>query len=225
MSKDNKKSGKIIFLFWVCIATLPSLLYAQEVRSKSPEDIPSVKSLSGKVVDAANRPLEGASVSLRGLQEKTVTNKDGEFLFPAVMPDQQIEIYYIGYEPVIRTADLSVKMLIRLEEDKRISEEPVDVVRPVDLPREAVAKPLPQGGEKAFQNYLREQLIRPADAECKDRTGTVVVLFSTDEKGAPYNIRIKKGLCPACDHEAIRLINVGPRWTCAASQVEVSIPF
>lgn len=211
----------------VCLFLCPPAIAHSGPQQKQPVE-QSRKPLTGKVVDTGGRPLNGAAVLLRERQERSVTNCYGEFDFSVYTPGDHLEISYIGYESAVVKSDSSGRMEITLSEDSRVLEEPSE---PILLPpvkkeeKRPAGKPCPIGGEKAYKQYLDEKMMRPADAECKDKTGNVTVLFSTDEAGKPYNIRIKKGLCPSCDHEAMRLVNEGPKWSHAAENVEISVHF
>ena len=73
--------------------------------------------------------------------------------------------------------------------------------------------PQPLGGTKAFENYLKRELIRPQDDECKGKKGRVSLRFYIDNAGRPYNIEIIRSLCPSADREAVRLVTAGPSWS------------
>lgn len=58
------------------------------------------KTLSGKVIDATNQPVKGASVTVRGTNQGTVTDDNGNFTL-AVPDDRSVlVISYVGYENV-----------------------------------------------------------------------------------------------------------------------------
>lgn len=79
--------------------------------------------------------------------------------------------------------------------------------------------------KKGFTKYARENLRRPTDEACKDVKGKVKVSFSINEQGRPYNISIKKSLCPSADTEAIRLLTDGPNWLPNDKEVTIDIKF
>jgi hypothetical protein len=83
----------------------------------------------------------------------------------------------------------------------------------------------PTIGHRAYSEYLRNNLVRPEDEECKTATGSVTLSFSIDKNGHPYNIRVIKSLCPLADGEAIRLVKNGPPWTIGESFATVSVHF
>jgi len=70
----------------------------------------------------------------------------------------------------------------------------------------SVVKPI--GGMVAYQSYLKKNLNSSEGMP----TGTVVLTFELDRNGKPKKVSIAKSLCTACDAEAIRLLENGPKW-------------
>lgn len=66
----------------------------------------------------------------------------------------------------------------------------------------------PEGGYPAYQSYISSNLKKTDDM----KSGSVVVSFEFKWNGAPKDIKVVKSLCEACDQEAIRLIDNGPKW-------------
>lgn len=83
--------------------------------------------------------------------------------------------------------------------------------------------PQPVPGMNAYMEYVQRNLKRPADEECRNAKGSVVVIFKIGESGRPYNIRVSQGLCASCNKEAIRLIINGPNWKKGTASDEASI--
>jgi TonB-dependent SusC/RagA subfamily outer membrane receptor len=84
---------------------------------------------------------------------------------------------------------------------------------------------IPIIGEKAYRNYLKQNLQQPSDSLCAEAKGKVKLLFYIDEEGNPFNIEITTGLCPSCDEEAVRLIKEGGKWTRSERPVKQTIRF
>ena len=66
--------------------------------------------------------------------------------------------------------------------------------------------PQPVIGKRSYQKYLKENLVRPTDDNCKD-------------------IKVKESLCESADKEAIRLIQEGPDWIYGNKLAEVTVKF
>ncbi len=91
---------------------------------KAPSIILSVKkaaepaSVSGVVRDAAGRPIIGAAVLVRGTTTGVSTDGDGAFTLQVPPPAEsaQLEINYLGYEPVIVTVGRRTRFDITMHE-------------------------------------------------------------------------------------------------------------
>ena len=91
---------------------------------KAPSIILSVKkaaepaSVSGVVRDAAGRPIIGAAVLVRGTTTGVSTDGDGAFALQVPPPAEsaQLEINYLGYEPVVVTVGRRTRFDITMHE-------------------------------------------------------------------------------------------------------------
>ncbi len=79
-------------------------------------------------------------------------------------------------------------------------------------------------GYSAYNKYLRNSLIKPTD-ECAEVEGRVVLNFYVNSSGRPYNIEVRRSLCPSADEEAIRLVREGGSWTLGTGRVRLSVKF
>jgi hypothetical protein len=98
-----------------------------------------------------------------------------------------------------------------------------DVTLPVDTGN-SISSVSPAKPEN-FNDYVKRSLIHPADEECKDVKGNVTLCFYVNANGRPYDITIKKSLCPSADKEAIRLVEQGPDWSLTDKEVTKKISF
>lgn len=78
-----------------------------------------------------------------------------------------------------------------------------------------VVEDLPQfpGGYLEFMKWLTRNLKYPASAEQRKQQGKVVAEFIVNTDGSVTDVRIVKSLNPDCDHEALRVLRMMPRWT------------
>lgn len=81
----------------------------------------------------------------------------------------------------------------------------------------------PRGGKAAFVRYVAENRRYPTDAESP--RGQVVLRFEVGADGRPRLIEVVRGLSPAADAEAVRLLREGPLWTAGNSPVELAVRF
>ncbi|MDR0430998.1 MAG: energy transducer TonB [Tannerellaceae bacterium] len=93
----------------------------------------------------------------------------------------------------------------------------------IDIPTEG--SPIPIPGKKAYEQYLKESLFIPTFDKCGNAKGKVVVAFKVNAKGRPYDLAVKKSLCPIADQEALRVVKEGPNWTLGDKIVNVAIAF
>lgn len=72
--------------------------------------------------------------------------------------------------------------------------------------------PLFPGGEKELMAFISKNLKYPAIASDNGIQGRVVLRFVVSKTGDVTDVQILKGLDPACDKEAVRVVKAMPRW-------------
>ena len=77
----------------------------------------------------------------------------------------------------------------------------------------------PKGGMASYQTYLKKSLQKSNGMP----SGSVVVTFEFDKDGTPRKIEVAKSLCTACDAEAMRVIENGPKWHVNERKERVSV--
>ena len=202
--------------------------------------LPQNNMIKGRVTDEKGEPLIGASVTYKGTNIGTITNMNGEFSLVKKDDKKRLTAEYIGYDPVEIRVDTSRTMLIAMNENKQALNEVVVVgygakknkksttlgsVVKVEEQAEKEITPQPVIGKRSYQKYLKENLVRPTDDNCKDIKGKVVLSFFVDEEGKPQNITVIHGLCEFADKEAIRLVKEGPKWTSGKLPARVTVRF
>src|SRR5690606_3112897 len=80
----NSNLKRLFVLLFCCVMVPP--VWAQEF------------SLSGRVTDASNRPISGASVQVKGKNASTLTGEDGTFSLSLHVGDI-LQVSYVGYTP------------------------------------------------------------------------------------------------------------------------------
>ncbi|GHU80774.1 hypothetical protein FACS1894145_7480 [Bacteroidia bacterium] len=180
--------------------------------SDRPEDILVVESLSKPADTTVPEILEEPAVDSLIVQIEPKENDN-------IIPQQQ--------PIVIKDKEVKSEQAMNLE-DHKVPDEAVAVDKSAEktMPRtDTVIAPQPAVGVKAYNEYLKANLVRSTDEECKNATGAVTLSFIIDKNGHPYDIRVVKSLCPQADREAMRLVKEGPVWTTDELYATVSVPF
>lgn len=147
----------------------------------------------------------------------------------AVMEEQDIPLEQAHEEDIAAPAVAQVEALTIVDDDVAVAdivaEEEVQIAATSLARSKAIRHPQPVIGEKAYQAYLKKELIHPQDSLCKNVSGTVIVEFHINEKGRPVNLTVKQSLCQSADKEALRLIEKGPDWQVDTMKVSVPVIF
>ena len=112
------------------------------------------------------------------------------------------------------TGDEDEQLLKELEEeqdDKALAPLTVDPNNPLNF---HVVEDLPQypGGAVEFLKWLTRNLRYPTVAKNNNTQGKVVAVFYVEKDGSITGIKITKSLSTECDREALRVLNMMPKW-------------
>ena len=77
-----------------------------------------------------------------------------------------------------------------------------------------VVEQMPQfpGGFQKMHEFIKENMQYPKELEETCVQGRVIVAFVVERNGKLSNIKVVKSLDPALDKEALRIVNLMPRW-------------
>ena len=78
----------------------------------------------------------------------------------------------------------------------------------------ATVEHLPEypGGVEALMKFLSANIHYPTTSAELGVEGRVILRFTVSKTGDVYDVVIVRGLDPACDQEAIRVVNMMPKW-------------
>lgn len=192
------------------------------VQSNSATAISFIKGQVTSLEDGT--PLPGVNVLVKGTQVGTVTNLDGFFQLSNVSPDQKLVFSFIG----LQTKEVDVaqtQMNVALAPDvSQLSEVVVTGVRNNDDSDRApiIKLAVPEGGLKAYDAYLDNNLQFPKEALAKRVKGKVAIRFTVRVDGSLDEFKVVKSLGSGCDEEVIRLVKEGPEWT-ASTEDDVPV--
>jgi hypothetical protein len=190
---------------------------------------PSSLFFSGRVVDANDKPLAGASLFLKGYSNfKTITDNQGQFSFQLPRQDttRQMTVALVGYQQASFSLNTSsqINNIIRLQEAKTSLDEVV-VTGFGKQRRETLAsvpsdskeqldsiwlKVVPVNGKPSYIQYLaaaKKTLVVDSTIRGIER-----ISFQVDQKGQITDYKIEQSLSPAHDAGLIQLISTGPAW-------------
>jgi len=79
----------------------------------------------------------------------------------------------------------------------------------------STAEKMPEfpGGQTAMTKFIAENIKYPKEAKEKGIKGTVFINFIIDKEGNVTHSKVLKGIGGGCDEEALRVINMMPKWT------------
>ncbi len=85
------------------------------------------------------------------------------------------------------------------------------------------------GGEEELVKFIRKNTVYPAISRENQVSGTVYVDFVVNKEGDVINVKVRRGIDPACDQEAVRVIKMMPRFKPGrqngrAQQVQFTVP-
>ena len=177
------------------------------------------------VAESISKPLD--TTASENLQEKTIIDSLVADYSPkksSDIQDKQAKTVIIQDEKMQNKPEMEMQSET-VADLKEYSPAAAALAESKTLKTDTIITPRPVIGMKAYNEYLKANLVRPTDEECKDVTGTVTLSFSIDRNGRPYNIRIIQSLCPLADWEAMRLVKKGPLWTVSESIATVNVYF
>lgn len=77
------------------------------------------------------------------------------------------------------------------------------------------------GGQKAMLDYLAKSIKYPVESIEKKEEGRATVSFTIEKDGSLSDIVVVRGVSPALDKEAIRIVKEMPKWIPGKSKGEV----
>lgn len=167
----------------------------------------------GQVLDESGDPLPGVKVTVRGSQQGTLTDIDGNYQLNALPADATLHFSFIGYEPVETPVDNRQEVNVSMEANvSALSEVVVITDDRSEVTELSYERARPIIGMKAYSDYLRENLQYPEQAKAVGHSGNVVLKVVVSPSGDLSEITVKRSLGYGCDEEAIRLVREGPVW-------------
>lgn len=186
--------------------------------------------ISAVVVDDV-APIVGAAVVIKNTTSGTITDMDGEFSLETPA-DAILRISMPGFQPKeIAVKDVKDGMKIRLEIDPDGMKADGAQIQPgvgnvgddvVEGQIFTVVEEQPSfpGGVPALFKYLAAEVKYPVIAQENGIQGRVVTSFVVDKEGNIKQVKVERGVDPALDAEALRVVKAMPKWIPAKQKGE-----
>ena len=68
------------------------------------------------------------------------------------------------------------------------------------------------GGDRVLLDFLKSNLVYPKVAQDSSIQGRVIVRFTIEKDGSITDVEVVRGVHPALDEEAVRVVNMMPKW-------------
>ena len=72
--------------------------------------------------------------------------------------------------------------------------------------------PYPKNGTEKFDQYIKDNAVPVFDSTGKRISANILLSFTLNRKGKPAHIQVLESSCKACEKEAARLLENGPKW-------------
>lgn len=110
----------------------------------------------------------------------------------------------------------NISFIVDFDEDDDIVYDKIDIIdEPIeDTPPVRFAEQMPEfiGGIEALYEFLQKNLEYPQSARENNVQGTVLIEFVVERDGSVSNVKVAAPLFPACDQEAVRVVQKLPKW-------------
>ncbi|HMO60919.1 MAG TPA: energy transducer TonB [Ferruginibacter sp.] len=167
--------------------------------SQEPETLSKITqqpaSITNVVTNAESNNLQGNAVTNEAA-EVAVLDKN---VLPQQVAGRQNNI------PVTDTAGVVTVVGYGTQKAKATTELNQRIENAADIP-------VPLGGWAAYNSYLKDNMIWPAEVKAKNIQGEVGLVVKLTGTGDIKKIKVSKALCGSCDAEAVRLVREGPKW-------------
>lgn len=190
----------------------------KQMASRSSTLSYTARTVQGKVLSAEdNTPVPGVNVVIKGTDQGTVTDINGNYKLVIKSADTKLVYSFIGLQTTEADITEQAELNVKLQPDvAQLSEVVVTGYSPyqTDETREPVIKLAePAGGKRAYDKYLHNSIRYPQQALENKVKGRVTVKFTVRTDGSLDEFNVLKGLGYGCDEEVIRLVKEGPKWT------------
>ena len=177
----------------------------------------------GKVVDEYGEPIIGANVLVKGTNNGTVTDIDGNFVLTVNNAENvELQAAFIGYNT--KTVAANKSSVIKMDENQVALSEMVVVgygkSRKKEIAGSVAKAPAAEFNKDKFLNYFTANI---RDIECKEENPNLKAEFFIDKNGNPSKIKIIECNCKKLEDEFRRLLKSTQNWTITDEKISIEI--
>jgi len=190
---------------------------------KMKENYIEQKRIRGKVLSSEDyQPVAGATVSVKGSKNATVTNMDGNFELSATADSDTsttLQIDFIGMERqeiladagndvniVLNPSEFSLNEVVTISKASRLKSNTKSDSETLEM-KEAESTI----GKNNFEKFITENQIFPQNEEGL-KQAIIILTFKINENNRPINIKVLESPGKIYANEAIRLLKLSPDW-------------
>ena len=167
------------------------------------------------------------SISLMDMGTQVVTEEE---MVPIIPPDipppppmPQVPIVTDVIEIVDDNTKIKDDLILSTEDNKNLGVQVLDYV-PKQVVAEEVEEDIPiavveekpkfmGGDENEFTKWVFKNMVYPEIAKENNIQGRVILSFVVGPDGRVVDVKVLRGVDPSLDKEALRVVNMSPRWT------------
>jgi len=214
-SARRHRMGLIAALVFLALVILVPYLYrailanrkVQNVEVNALSDIQIEKQLEKPKDIIIDKPLPPLKSSIK-------------FTPPVIKPDEEVqEDEEIKTQEELTKTDMNISVADVKGTDEVNGQDIGDlnnaiVEEDTIAPAYNVVEQMPEfpGGESALQRFLAQNIKYPSIAAENGVQGKVYVNFIVDRQGGISNVKVVRGVDPAVDREAVRVVKSMPKW-------------
>ena len=206
-------------LFTIVVAMIPIVMKAVsgfKAKNEAVETIDITRVMT--VVDLQQQEIE-KPLDIPKAEPIPPIKPSIKFTPPVIAPadevDLDVEVNTVD-EITNSTSEISLANIVGEDRDDAISYE--DIVIAIEITEEGpipdFVEQMPQfpGGTAAMMKFISDNLSYPVPAQEAGKQGRVTLKFVVGKDGTISNVEVVKGIFPACDIEAVRVIKKMPKW-------------
>lgn len=197
--KADLESKRVVFFEIGLVIVLGVLLLAFEWATN-----PSDNSILGQVDDMEIEE-EIIPITRQQPQEPPPPPPPPQVVEVLNIVEDDVEIDEIDFESMDADEDMEIEFVPFAEEEEEVEEEVFFIVE--DMPK------FQGGGQDDFRKYIQSNLRYPEIAAENGISGRVFVQFAVNAKGEVVDVVVIRGVDPALDKEAVRVVKSSPKWT------------